>query len=406
MDYPKVTIVIPVYNGSNYLREAIQSALNQTYSDIEVLVVNDGSNDNGETEKIALSFGDKIKYYKKQNGGVATALNLAISKMSGEYFSWLSHDDLYQDNKIEVQINEIYHREKKSAIVFSDYVAYDVDLKTSFYSDLSNRYTKEQLERGAFSVWMGIIHGCSLLIHRSHFDRVGLFDENLLTTQDYDMWFRMFLGQELIFVPQRLIIARKHAEQGSRTIPEHLKERVELYLNNMKKSTSEEINRVFGSEYKFCSDMLSRYYRWDLADCYRYVNEKIKNYEEPENLNRDLEVFKHHISGLLNNGIENLYIFGAGHNGKSLCYDLLARDIPVKAFIDNDIKKRGTYITALPCATLQDITDKEIGIIVSVEQNIKILKQLREYGYRNIITYQDFAMQLSKTPCRKSWKEA
>ena len=82
---PKVSIVIPVFNGSNYLKEAIDSALAQTYKNIEIIVVNDGSDDKGETEKIAKSYGSKIKYFKKENGGVATALNFGIKKMTGKY---------------------------------------------------------------------------------------------------------------------------------------------------------------------------------------------------------------------------------------------------------------------------------------------------------------------------------
>ena len=76
--HPKVSIIIPVYNGANYLRDAINSALNQTYKNIEIIVVNDGSNDNGRTDEIALSYGNKIKYIKKKNGGVASALNVGI----------------------------------------------------------------------------------------------------------------------------------------------------------------------------------------------------------------------------------------------------------------------------------------------------------------------------------------
>ena len=80
-DAPLVSIIIPVYNGSDYLKEAIESALAQTYSNIEILVVNDGSCDDGKTEEIALSYKDRIRYITKPNGGVSSALNLGIAQM-------------------------------------------------------------------------------------------------------------------------------------------------------------------------------------------------------------------------------------------------------------------------------------------------------------------------------------
>src|SRR4030065_1713637 len=95
----KVSIVIPVYNGSNYLRGAIDSALAQTYKNIEVIVVNDGSDDGGKTEAIANSYGDKIRYICKKNGGVSTQLNVGILAAGGEFISWLSNDDGYIPDK-------------------------------------------------------------------------------------------------------------------------------------------------------------------------------------------------------------------------------------------------------------------------------------------------------------------
>ena len=114
---PKVSVVIPVYNGANYLREAIDSALSQTYSNIEIIVVNDGSNDKGETRNIALSYGDKIRYFEKENGGVSSALNLGIREMTGEYFSWLSHDDSYKPQKIENSIRYLSTFENRDRLI-------------------------------------------------------------------------------------------------------------------------------------------------------------------------------------------------------------------------------------------------------------------------------------------------
>ena len=105
--------------ASNFLREAIDSALAQTYDNVEVVVVNDGSTDENATEEIAKSYGDKIQYYHKVNGGVASALNLGIEKMKGSYFSWLSHDDKYEKTKIEDQVNVLKSLQSDDVIAVS-----------------------------------------------------------------------------------------------------------------------------------------------------------------------------------------------------------------------------------------------------------------------------------------------
>ena len=114
---PIVSIVIPAYNASNYLAKAIDSALAQTYPNVEIIVVNDGSKDDGATERIALSYGKKIRYLYKKNGGSSSALNLGIANMTGEWFSWLSHDDLYEPNKLEKQIAYIQKLDINESII-------------------------------------------------------------------------------------------------------------------------------------------------------------------------------------------------------------------------------------------------------------------------------------------------
>lgn len=211
---PLVSIIIPVYNGSNFLEDSIKSALAQTYSKIEVIVINDGSIDNGATERIALKYKDKIKYYWQENGGVASALNLGIEKMSGEYFSWLSHDDIYLKRKIEVQVDALKNKGQKDIIVSSGFYVSNERLKI-FRRVKTSPYFKNNVER---SLLRGnFFHGCTLLIPRICFEKVGTFNKKLKTTQDFDMWLRLSRDYEFINLKDFLVISRVHGNQDTNT---------------------------------------------------------------------------------------------------------------------------------------------------------------------------------------------
>lgn len=216
---PKVSIVIPVYNGSDYVREAIDSALGQTYGNLEVLVVNDGSTDGGATEAIARSYDDRIRYLSKENGGVASALNVAISQSTGDYISWLSHDDLYHADKIEQQVAFLSNQPRDRIIVYSDYEAIDADnrrIKTICLNAGDYSGPRAAILRLLFAA---TLHGCSLLLPRLCFAEVGYFDESLRTTQDYDLWFRLLSqGYEFRHLSQPLICSRWHQAQGTRVL--------------------------------------------------------------------------------------------------------------------------------------------------------------------------------------------
>lgn len=210
---PLISIVIPVFNGANYLRDAIISALDQTYKNIEVIVVNDGSNDEGRTRDIAISFGSDIQYFEKENGGVASALNYAIDRMQGDYFSWLSHDDLYISSKIDMQIKEIIQNPHlENFIIYSSYqTLYNgvvtATKKTIFLKNYSMRY------KIAAS---NAIHGCTLLIPKIAFETCGTFNESLKYTQDNEMWFRLAGTFNFHYLDAELVISRMHSSQISR----------------------------------------------------------------------------------------------------------------------------------------------------------------------------------------------
>lgn len=210
---PLVSIVIPVYNGERYLARAIDSALNQTYQNIEVIVVNDGSNDN--TEKIAKTYGNKIRYFSKDNGGVSTALNYAIKKMNGEYFSWLSHDDVYFPNKIECEISILKNLANKDTVIYSNYITIDENDNKIETIKLEERHPINILDSSMDSYFSMVISGITLLIRKELLINYGLFDETKKTTQDYYMWFQILKDYDIKFTPAILTMTRIHSEQTS-----------------------------------------------------------------------------------------------------------------------------------------------------------------------------------------------
>ncbi len=215
---PLVSIIIPVYNGANFLASAIESCLNQTYHNIEIIVVNDGSTDGGKTESIAKNYSEQIIYLIKKNGGVSSALNLGISQMKGKYFSWLSHDDYYTPSKIRDQVDFLESLNDSFSISYSNFDVLFEDSK------LVQNITMPKIPNNDFLTWVATenkIHGCTLLIPKVCFEKFGLFDEKLLATQDYDMWFRL-ANSEVNFYHQNetFVISRQHNKQTFHSIPE------------------------------------------------------------------------------------------------------------------------------------------------------------------------------------------
>ena len=259
--HPLVSIVIPVYNGSNYLAQAIDSALNQTYDNVEVIVVNDGSTDNGLTDSVAYSFGNKIKYYKKKNGGSSSAINEGIKHMQGEWFSWLSHDDMYFPEKVEIQINylnrmleskKIKKEDIKKNVLFSAFELIDKDGKlirrqtpneiNKINNKINNRNSNSYLIAEPTKI---NFHGCSCLINKYIFEKVGMFEENLRWLNDYDMWFRIYAANfNICYVPEILVKGRIHSNQVSATIgfSYHNKEQDMFWKRSLRWLSENEIN--------------------------------------------------------------------------------------------------------------------------------------------------------------------
>lgn len=233
---PLVSIIIPVYNGSNFMRKAIDSAINQTYKNIEIIVVNDGSTDNGATEQIALSYGEKIKYFPKQNGGVSTALNYAFTVMNGEWFSWLSHDDVYLPQKIEKQIefiNKLIEENPDIDIskitVRSATESIDKDGKVIKRPSYKNVPVCENpIDTILNNVSNYRLSGCSFLLPATCVADVGDFREDIRTVSDVEYWYRLlFNGYTFYCLSNDILVQnRSHGKQVGKT-------KVELFNKEM-----------------------------------------------------------------------------------------------------------------------------------------------------------------------------
>jgi len=213
-DMPLVSIVIPVYNGSNYLNQAINSALAQTYENIEVLIIDDGSTDGGLTANVAKAYGNRIRYYRKENGGVATALNMGIQMMKGDYFSWLSHDDMYTPDKIESEVTVI--KEFGQCVVGCNILVVGSDGTLLRKNQLSKQKEKGTKCFLALDTDTGI-NGCALLIPKCCFEECGGFKPDLKCTQDYDMWFRIAERYPFHYTDNFGVLSRQHEAQDSKT---------------------------------------------------------------------------------------------------------------------------------------------------------------------------------------------
>lgn len=227
-DYnPLVSVVIPVYKGAAYVGQAIESVMAQTYKNIEIIVVDDGSPDDGATRRAVEAYIPRVRYIHQENGGVAAALNTGARNMRGEIFSWLSHDDLFVPDKTEKQIEFIRQLGRKDAVIYSDYMIVDPDNNRMYDVVLDHEMLTRQ---PLLAVLRGATNGCTMLLPREVFETIGVFDEKLRFTQDYDFWDRIEDTFPLVHCPGIMVRQRVHPGQDSNK-PESIIECNRLWLN-------------------------------------------------------------------------------------------------------------------------------------------------------------------------------
>ncbi len=248
---PKVTIVIPVYNGSNYVENAINSALNQTYENMEVLVVNDGSKDGGATANICKSFGDDIVYIEQENQGVAGAMNTALEHMTGDLFCWLSHDDEHLPDKTQKQIEFLRSLGRGDVMLFGNYFLMDDHGKVWHESQMDKDLL---MKTPSIALLRGMINGCTLMIPAKILRKHLPFKTELRFTQDYEMWDRLREDGEFIFMPETLVKYRIHPGQDTNN-PKANVEGDKLWIWMMSRRSDTEKVILNGSRKKYYTEL-------------------------------------------------------------------------------------------------------------------------------------------------------
>jgi glycosyltransferase involved in cell wall biosynthesis len=201
---PCFSIVIPVYNKEKFVAKTIESVLSQTFTDYEIIIVNDGSTDQSEA-KISTFRDNRIKYYSKKNEGVALARNFGIEKATADYICFLDADDYWYPNFLETM--QRYSLELSEQKVFA--AAIEIETKSK---SIPARYSIESTSDFEIVNFFNasqkecVLWTSSVCIHKSVFEKVGDFDTKIKHGEDTELWIRIGLQFPVVFI--RKILAR------------------------------------------------------------------------------------------------------------------------------------------------------------------------------------------------------
>ena len=214
---PTISIIMPVLNGERYLAAAIDSIRRQTYTDYELVVVDDGSTD--RTATIAHGFADalKVRYIRHEtNRGVTASVNDGLRQASGRFIAFLDHDDLWLPDFLETQLTYL-NEHPDVGMVHSDFQTIDGEGKVLEHSVAQQRNRTRPSGFVFRHLFMqSMICANTVLIRKECFDRHGLWDEGLRWA-DYHTWLRISRHYKIDYVPRVLTAYRQHSTQYTRT---------------------------------------------------------------------------------------------------------------------------------------------------------------------------------------------
>ncbi len=204
MNKPKISVVLPTYNGARWLSESIQSVIDQTEKDWELIIVNDCSQDNSLeiAEKYAQTDPRIRVLSNSTNKKLPATLNVGFSKASGDYFTWTSDDNRYKSNALEVMSAYLdNHPETDLVSARMDYISESGEVKGT-----------SDIDRNAVDLSYVCNIGAAFLYRRTIADKIGPYDENTFCAEDYDYWCRIALTGKVDYIDDNIYEYRDNSQ--------------------------------------------------------------------------------------------------------------------------------------------------------------------------------------------------
>jgi glycosyltransferase involved in cell wall biosynthesis len=236
---PLVSVVIPTYNCEQFITETISSVLQQSFRDLELIVVDDGSQD--RTRDIVAGFGEPVRLITQSNARVCAARNRGLAESRGRFVCFMDHDDYWFPDKLALQVEAMLSH-PDVGVVFGGFILWRTDQNGSFPApdsyDLAG-YPAGQNEDFSGWIYHQFLLDCWMLtstamFRREVFDRCAPFDVNLPYSEDWELWLRLSREYPFLKLNRPNTLYRQHARQGNRILRE-IDYRTELLSNAAKK---------------------------------------------------------------------------------------------------------------------------------------------------------------------------
>jgi len=234
---PKASIIIVTYNRAELIADAIQSALDQTIDDFELLIIDDGSTDN--TKEVVASFdSSKIKYVYKNHSGIPDSRNRGIKEARGEFIVWLDSDDMLMPNILELEL-EVVENDPAVGVVYVDHhfmnsvkeiVYHCYDLRPDSREDLISR-----------SIFNSPIRNLGAMVRKSLFEQAGYYDVSLKKAEDHDFWLRAIKHTQFKHLPVFLCKRRLHFGRTTHKLSKQKKDETEVFRRLIRNFSLQEV---------------------------------------------------------------------------------------------------------------------------------------------------------------------